>query len=46
MGCVAVNCGILVKGKLKYRFTDNGLSLNAEDIKTFFEQDRDGKLIS
>lgn len=44
MGCEAVKCAILVKDQIKYRFADNGLSLTAEDIKTFLESDRDGKL--
>lgn len=44
MGCEAVQCGILVKDQIKQRFADNGLSLNAADIKKFLDDDKDGKL--
>lgn len=44
MGCEAVQCGILVKDQIKQRFSDNGLSLNAADIKKFLDDDKDGKL--
>jgi len=44
MGCEAVKCGILVKDQIKYRFSDNGLSLNAADIKAFLDKDAAGEL--
>jgi thiol-disulfide isomerase/thioredoxin len=44
MGCEAVKCGILVKDQIKYKFSDNGLGLNAADIKKFLDMDAAGTL--
>jgi len=35
-----------MKGKFKYRFSDNGFSLNSTDIKKFLEAVKEGNLKS
>lgn len=46
MGCEAEKCGVLVKGNVKFRFSDNQLALNAADVKAFLAADAAGSLKS